>query len=78
MEIKEEYEIVGDVAYKTQAEKIRDYKKRWVSVSSLADRIETICNHGNERDMRFRNLLLIELNALTPDSEPKGSTHNSD
>ena len=35
--------------------------KRWVSVEELIERIKTICNHGNERDMRFRNYLLREL-----------------
>ena len=33
----------------------------WVAVDELIERIETICNHGNERDMRFRNYLLKEL-----------------
>jgi len=36
--------------------------------NELIDRIEVICNHGNKRDMRFRNLLLKDLGAITSDS----------
>lgn len=35
--------------------------KQWVLLKDLVDRIETICNHGNERDLRFRNLLFKDL-----------------
>ena len=35
--------------------------EKWVEVDDLIARIETICDHGNERDMRFRNYLLKEL-----------------
>lgn len=40
MQIKKEYEIFGDVAYKTETEKVRDYNKetsnllRWVQIPS--------------------------------------------
>lgn len=36
--------------------------KEWIAVDDLIERIETICNHGNERDMKFRKLLLKHLN----------------
>ena len=35
--------------------------RRYVDVEELISRIETICNHGDERDMRFRNQLLKDL-----------------
>lgn len=42
-----------------------------ISRDELIDKIETICNHANERDMRFRNFLLKDLNALSSDNEDK-------
>lgn len=44
------------------------YEISLVFRKELIDRIETICNHGNERDMRFRNLLLKDLGVITSDS----------
>ncbi len=32
-----------------------------VIAEALLERIEMICNHGNERDMRFRNQLIKDL-----------------
>ena len=83
LEIKTTFDVLHECAENVRKRLPSIYtseyeNKKWVSVQSIADRIETICNHGNKRDMRFRNLLLMELNALTPDSEPDGSTHNKD
>ena len=36
-------------------------RHQFVSVDELIARIETICNHGDKRDMRFRKYLLKDL-----------------
>jgi hypothetical protein len=62
MNIKTGKEIVQWTRSKSLSEmSVEPYNKRWVAVDDLINRIETICNHGKNRDMRFRNHLLREL-----------------
>jgi len=37
---------------------LNDNDKKWIAFDDLIERIETICNHGNKRDMRFRDYLI--------------------
>ena len=52
--------------------------RRYVDVEQLIDRIETICNHGNERDMRFRNHLLRDLNKPLAEKQEGGLKNDNE
>lgn len=47
IEVRKEFEIVGEAYYKTVREKVRDYNKMWVSVGSLLDYINKARDEGN-------------------------------
>ena len=41
MEIKKEYEIVSEAFQKNKDERIRDYNKKWVSIESLGEELDS-------------------------------------
>lgn len=62
MEIKQSRLIVLELNDIDFTDKHPQYhNKKWVALDDLKSRIETICNHGNERDVRFRDLLFADL-----------------
>jgi len=61
MDIKTTTDIWNMEGYRKYLHKKKGREHKWVDIDDLIERIETICNHGNERDMRFRNHLIKSL-----------------
>ena len=65
MEIKKRKEIYLECCFpKSHNVKELDLNELFIKVDEIIERVETICNHGNKRDMRFRNQLLKDLESL--------------